>query len=167
MRPLTAPLVRQPDIRIAVGADQGTGASRDQGDRVGLSHSDHQQNGIAEDTKSEASFHSLFDDEPEPPEVKNEGHDLALPSGRPNGTIQGSKWPVQSGLVPPAKKATFPLLDPVTYNDYSSDIFLAASIDGQVVLWDRRAHGVGRLDMGDKCPPWCLSVSLEFFFELS
>lgn len=57
-----------------------------------------------------------------------------------------------------------PLLDPVSYTNFSPDIFMTAAIDGQVALWDRRANavsgrGVGRLEMGEKTPPWCISVS--------
>jgi len=40
---------------------------------------------------------------------------------------------------------------------------MTAAMDGQVVLWDCRAasgagYGVGRLWMGEKTPPWCLSA---------
>jgi transcriptional activator SPT8 len=122
------------------------------------------------EVKSEASYDPLFDDEPEADvgqsdvQPKPEPSNLVLPtnSTQPNGITTASQKPsVQAGLAPPPKKPTIPMLDPVTYGEYSSDILLAASIDGQVVLWDRRAQthgGVGRLEMSEKCPPWCLSV---------
>lgn len=123
------------------------------------------------ETKSEASYDPLFDDEPD----ADIGQSGIQPKVEPNNTpvlpnstqhdhvpaVSQKRPPIQAGLVPPPKKPTIPLLDPVSYGEYSTDILLAASIDGQVVLWDRRARthgGVGRLEMSDKCPPWCLSV---------
>ena len=58
-----------------------------------------------------------------------------------------------------------PLLDQSTYASYSPDVLMTASVDGQVVLWDIRVpsaspgKGVGRLEMSEKTPPWCVSVS--------
>lgn len=133
------------------------------------------------DVKSEASYDPLFD-EPEPENGRQpeqlpqqqeqqqvptkEDNSLSLPLPKFNEVSTMPKLPaVQAGLVPLSKKAVIPLLDPVTYSEYSTDILLAASVDGQVVLWDRRARshrGVGRLEMSEKCPPWCLSVILFF-----
>lgn len=61
-----------------------------------------------------------------------------------------------------AKNLT-PVLDPVSYNDFSPDIFMTAGIDGQITLWDRRAssRGVGRLELPEKTPPWCMSVCMQ------
>ncbi|KAF8580866.1 WD40 repeat-like protein [Ramaria rubella] len=121
------------------------------------------------EAKSEASYDPLFDDEPdvdaEQPGVQTKqelGAAPPLPSPNKAINVVTPKLPsAQVGLVPPQKKPTIPLLDAVSYGEYSSDILLAASIDGQVVLWDRRAQtsrGVGRLEMSEKCPPWCLSA---------
>lgn len=44
----------------------------------------------------------------------------------------------------------------------SPDLLMTAYIDGQVLLWDRRAPPQSkplRLEMGEKSPPWCVSVS--------
>jgi len=158
-----------------INATQGNGASFSSGNlnhesaSANLSqghdapHDSQKPNTASEpDAKSEASYDPLFDDEPEPRPKKQE---LALPTAaNTNGVAPAPGAPklpsVQAGLVPPLKKHSIPLLDPVIYSDFSSDILLAASIDGQVVLWDRRAQNrVGRLEMGEKCPPWCLSVS--------
>jgi hypothetical protein len=67
------------------------------------------------------------------------------------------------GIVPPPKNAP-PLLNASAYATYSPDLLMMASIDGQVILCDRRVNstgggGVGRLEMNEKTPPWCLSVS--------
>ncbi|KAH6918514.1 WD40-repeat-containing domain protein [Coprinopsis sp. MPI-PUGE-AT-0042] len=64
------------------------------------------------------------------------------------------------GIAPP--KNAPPLLEPMGYQTYSSDLLMTAFVDGQVVLWDRRVsspgRGVGRLWMSEKTPPWCLSA---------
>ncbi|KAI8067773.1 WD40-repeat-containing domain protein [Gongronella butleri] len=40
-----------------------------------------------------------------------------------------------------------------------SNVFLTASIDGQCLLWDRRADKeAAKLPLPDKTPPWCLSA---------
>ena len=102
------------------------------------------------DAKSDASFDPLFDDEPEMP------IDSVGPS---NPQQQPSRTPV--GQVLPPKNAP-PLLDNAKYVTFSPDLVMSASIDGQVMLWDRRVNtpgtGVGRLWMSEKTPPWCLSV---------
>ncbi|EJD52927.1 WD40 repeat-like protein [Auricularia subglabra TFB-10046 SS5] len=93
-----------------------------------------------DDAKSEASYDDLFDEDT-PPKPKING--LSLP-GSTSGTANGR------GI---------PTLEPNAYCDFSPDMLMTASIDGQVVLWDRRVRErVGRLDMGDKCPPWCISA---------
>lgn len=57
-------------------------------------------------------------------------------------------------------KSFTPVLDPVSYTEFSPDIFMTAGIDGQITLWDRRTSlkGVGRLELPEKIPPWCMSV---------
>ncbi|WVQ99819.1 hypothetical protein IAU59_006962 [Kwoniella sp. CBS 9459] len=59
-----------------------------------------------------------------------------------------------------------PLLSPTSYKAFSDDVILTSSMDGQVVLIDRRvpSHegtgvGVGRLQPGERAPPWCMSAS--------
>jgi transcriptional activator SPT8 len=96
--------------------------------------------------------------------VQNGNHANTLQLHVP-GTTQP---PASSGNQPPparsAPKKEAPILDPVTYADYSPDIFMTASIDGQVTLWDRRAppgRGVGRLEGNEKSPPWCVSVCMR------
>ena len=57
------------------------------------------------------------------------------------------------------------LLSSASYRTFSDDILMTSSMDGHVVLIDRRvpvlsktSGGVGRLLAGDKAPPWCMSV---------
>lgn len=59
--------------------------------------------------------------------------------------------------------ATIPLLTRTSYDAYSEDILMTSSMDGQVTLIDRRVPegsggGVGRLQAGERAPPWCMSV---------
>ncbi|TDL24756.1 WD40 repeat-like protein [Rickenella mellea] len=111
-----------------------------------------------DDTKSEASYDPLFDDEP--PAEESGSTQAYFPS---QTTVQISQTPTQttsrSSLFPPRGPR---LLDPTSYADFSPDVLLTASIDGQVVLWDRRVNspdrGVGRLETSDKTPPWCMSA---------
>jgi transcriptional activator SPT8 len=43
------------------------------------------------------------------------------------------------------------------------NIMLTTSIDGNCLVWDRRepTAAARRLNLPDKTPPWCLSVSIE------
>ena len=130
------------------------------------------------DARSDASFDPLFDDEPDADAEPENGRGVsgagtshfALPSNNlavPSNAADRSSMPHSNGrgmlgIVPPPKNAP-PLLNFSAYAVYSPDLLLTASIDGQVVLWDRRVSspgsGVGRLEMNEKTPPWCLSVS--------
>jgi len=115
---------------------------------------------VDSDAHSDASFDPLFDDVPEEtskPRAKDSRtviSDNAQPHGRPPPSAK-----------PPPQGAP-PLVDPTEFSNYSPDLLMTAFIDGQVILWDRRAStsgkGVGRLWMSDKTPPWCLSVSTSF-----
>jgi len=135
------------------------------------------------DAKSDASFDPLFDDEPDADgEVNNDSSTPTQQSNRPNmpsqlpnpSTARELAMPdeIQTfqsqpstrgshGTVAPPKNAPH-LLDPTMYATYSPDLLMTAAIDGQVILWDKRAHtsgkGVGRLWMSEKTPPWCLSA---------
>jgi transcriptional activator SPT8 len=123
------------------------------------------------DAKSDGSYDPLFDepdaDAPPPPSTNTqktrepsptptERADLSLP-----GTVPSSQFAPRAASTAVAKNAP-PVLDPTTYASYSADVLMTASVDGQVVLWDLRAHtpgkGAGRLHMTDKTPPWCASV---------
>lgn len=126
---------------------------------------------IESDARSDASFDPLFDDVPEdmmqtpaPAESK-----LAMPGSSNVQQPPIPREPVASTIPPP--KGAPPLIDPVGYQSYSSDILMTAFIDGQVILWDRRVQnngrGVGRLWMNEKTPPWCLSVcELPILFSM-
>lgn len=114
--------------------------------------SDHMA--VDSDTHSDASFDPLFDDVPEEsskPQTSDSHNDQPL--GRPPPSTK-----------PPPQGAP-PLLEPAEYSSYSPDLLMTAFIDGQVILWDRRANssgkGVGRLWMSDNTPPWCLSVCIS------
>ncbi|EPQ58028.1 WD40 repeat-like protein [Gloeophyllum trabeum ATCC 11539] len=125
------------------------------------------------DTKSDASFDPLFDDEPD-----GDGQDgdnasvFRTAAGVPTGNQAfGATSIGQSRLTSqpaysrtagaPAPRNAPPLLDSREYAAFSPDTFLTASVDGQVILWDARAspgRGVGRLWMNEKTPPWCQSA---------
>lgn len=81
--------------------------------------------------------------------------------------------PSQAGPSRLGAASTIPLLSPASWKTYSEDVMLNSSMDGQVLLIDRRIPdngsntGVGRLKPGDKAPPWCMSVSQMFFSLLS
>lgn len=120
---------------------------------------------------------------PSPPKAKPLG--LALPGQRqPSSTPISNKEtemapvsaPVSAPLfAPQASSASsarqgaadiIPALSPVNWKAYSEDVLLTSSMDGQLVLIDRRVPsyegtgaGVGRLLPGEKTPPWCMSVS--------
>ncbi|KAF8892532.1 WD40-repeat-containing domain protein [Infundibulicybe gibba] len=127
------------------------------------------------DARSDASFDPLFDDEPgddmvlvsdipqintqgDPPPTQKSESNLAIPGSQTQFTQPPRPTP---SSIPPPKNAP-PLLDPGTYATFSPDLLMTASIDGQVILWDKRVHspgkGVGRLWMSEKTPPWCLSA---------
>lgn len=54
-----------------------------------------------------------------------------------------------------------PLLTRTTYGEFSNDVMMTSTMDGQVTLMDRRVPDngrVGRLLAGEKAPPWCMSA---------
>ena len=110
-----------------------------------------------DDAESNASYDPLFDDEP-PDGVAAQQPAPPTPIMPPPITPTLPQ-PQRAAIAP---KNAPPILDPLTYASFSSDVLMTASIDGQVILWDRRAHtpghGVGRLWMGEKTPPWCMSA---------
>lgn len=125
------------------------------------------------DAKSDASFDPLFDGddgednnlmEPETskPEPIPYESKIAMPGQQSFIQPVPATVPRSITMVAPPKNAP-PLLDPLNYATFSPDLLLTASIDGQVILWDRRTHtpgkGVGRLWLNEKTPPWCLSVA--------
>lgn len=127
------------------------------------------------DAKSDGSYDPLFDDEPDtdaPPQIKPEPaaqrpapsrSDLSLPGSVPQSQFAPR---VASNAVP---RNAPPVLDPNLYASFSSDVLMTASIDGQIILWDRRANtpggGVGRMFMDDKTPPWCASVRTRSYYK--
>lgn len=144
----------------------------------------HGQDGEA-DGDTDNDYDPLFDDEDgdgpssaNPTSAAPSGGFPPLPNGQTATSTPTAQMPFQlpgmstaptgsfqqNGSFRPAAKNSTPILDPVTYNDFSPDIFMTAGIDGQITLWDRRAsasgRGFGRLDLPEKTPPWCISVSL-------
>lgn len=148
------------------------------------------QNGISNvptqesDAKSDTSFDPLFDDEPDPDEqgdnYNHSGPDgsvattfhksttpdvhvgLAVPDGgASDATSQGQAVRLLQSSVAPPKNAP-PLLSAENSTTFSPDILMVSAIDGQIMLWDKRANtpgkGVGRLWLSEKTPPWCVSV---------
>ncbi|KAI9571332.1 WD40-repeat-containing domain protein [Boletus coccyginus] len=136
------------------------------------------------DAKSDTSFDPLFDDEPDP---DGEGDHQPAPDGgvgqgkifkestAPDGHVgygvpdAGGSEPTsqsqavrssQSSVAPP--KNAPPLLNAENSTTFSPDILMVSAIDGQIMLWDKRANtpgkGVGRLWLSEKTPPWCVSA---------
>jgi transcriptional activator SPT8 len=120
------------------------------------------------DDDEKSDFDPLFDDEPDVDgDTIMAGHSQAQtqssgPATAPLASAVQPQQPRQSTIFRNAPNAP-PVLDPVTYNNFSPDILMTAAIDGQVMLWDRRVHspgyGVGSLPLGEKTRPWCVSVS--------
>jgi hypothetical protein len=77
---------------------------------------------------------------------------VPIPSSRPGILSAGLKGQPRIGLPP---------LAPETFKQFSEDVMLVASMDGEVALHDRRADStlVGKLEGGPKSGPWCMSVS--------
>jgi transcriptional activator SPT8 len=95
---------------------------------------------------------------------------LALPGMQKPG-VESKTGSSSNPGVPSSGRAgaasNIPLLSKTSYKQFSEDVILYSSMDGQVVLIDRRVPsyggasgvGVGRLMPGEKAPPWCMSVS--------
>lgn len=149
------------------------------------------QNGISNlptqesDAKSDTSFDPLFDDEPDPDgegdnhsapdggvgQAKISHRESAAPDGHmglavPDAGASDPTWQAQAirssqSSVAPPKNAP-PLLSAENSTTFSPDVLMVSAIDGQVMLWDKRANtpgkGVGRLWLSEKTPPWCVSV---------
>lgn len=126
-----------------------------------------------DDAKSDASFDPLFDDEPDADGEGETDNGSQPPQSATQGSYPGQpsqSQPPSQMFKPPrgppalAPKNAPPVLDAMSYTTYSPDVVMIASIDGQIVLWDRRVNtpgrGVGRLWMSEKTPPWCVSVSI-------
>jgi transcriptional activator SPT8 len=98
--------------------------------------------------------------------IKQEAPVSAVPSSAPSGSstpLFNMPQPVASSSKTAA--ANIPILSPADFRAFSDDIFLTSSMDGQVVLIDRRVPdyggsngGVGRLQPSEKAPPWCMSA---------
>lgn len=120
-----------------------------------------------EDEKSD--FDPLFDDDPDGDSLMQPIY-APPPPAHPNPPAAPPAMPSYAPPPQQPRQPTVfrnapgvpPVLDPVTYTAFSPDILMTAAIDGQVMLWDRRVHspgqGVGRLPMGEKTRPWCVSV---------
>lgn len=88
------------------------------------------------------------------------------PTPTPTPTPAPVKPPGKLFPIPPSPAVRngtkgMPLLSSTEFKSISSDVLLTASMNGQVTLVDRRVGGaVGRLQAGERAPPWCMSVSL-------
>ena len=105
---------------------------------------------VESDVRSDASFDPLFDDVPEetplPQSTIPTESKLAMPGGAQPQTPLPQPRPTT--FIPPPKNAP-PLLDFDSYSTYSPELLLTASIDGQVILWDRRVQTSGT-GVGDR-----------------
>lgn len=148
-------MLKQEDVSEPMNQDQALGPNNTR------------QSGQQQDDDEKSDFDPLFDDDPDAegdstmntqpaPQASGPTNNPTVPS---NAQPQQSRQPVVWGNAPNAP----PVLDPVTYSLFSPDVLMTAAIDGQVMLWDKRVHspgfGVGRLPMGEKTRPWCVSVS--------
>ncbi|KAK4687934.1 transcriptional activator SPT8, partial [Tremellales sp. Uapishka_1] len=122
--------------------------------------------------KSQDSYDPLFDDDAEGedvpatiPATPTQPFNLALP--KPKATIN----PNATNAVAPQSAtstgrqaaATIPILSETSFQTFSDNILLTSSMDGQVVLIDRRVPmydggGVGRLLPSKSAPPWCMKA---------
>jgi len=111
------------------------------------------QANASEDAKSDTSYDPLFDAEPD---AELDGQPSSLGAAGTNSIAN----PLNSKLdgIPFAQATR--AFDQSLASSFSYDIVLTASIDGQLLLWDRRSayKHVGRLPLLDKCPPWCVSA---------
>lgn len=122
-----------------------------------------------DDAKSDASFDPLFDDASDN-DGEADGDGQLRPTTTPtNRAGPGTEAGTHAMSTSTATKSSFvshqrglPVLDPASYGAFSPDILMTASVDGSIVLWDIRVNtpgkGVGRLEMSNKTPPWCVSV---------
>jgi len=130
-----------------------------------------EQQGGDEDVRSDTSFDPLFDDpEGESMEEPTSRLELAVQPTQLSMPARAASQPALptgrqatgTGVTAPAPKNAPPVLDSLSYTMFSPDVLMTASIDGQVMLWDRRVQthgrGVGRLWMSEKTPPWCVSA---------
>ncbi|KAF8320054.1 WD40 repeat-like protein [Clavulina sp. PMI_390] len=120
------------------------------------------------DGDTDNDYDPLFDDEDgEAPAASSKNASQANGAPAPPGQMAfqlpgTSNTPQPPGPAARPPKPATPLLDPVTYRDFSPDIFMTSGIDGQIVIWDRRASssgkGCGALPLPEKVPPWCISA---------
>ena len=87
-----------------------------------------------------------------PPALQTSSAQTQMPPSRPGILSAGLKGQPRVGLPP---------LIPETYRQFSDDVMLVASMDGEVALHDRRIESslVGKLEGSLKSGPWCMSVS--------
>ncbi|KAI0273745.1 WD40-repeat-containing domain protein [Gloeopeniophorella convolvens] len=181
--PNTPPQLTQvkilPDIMASLGSgppgrpSQSTAVEVTLGKTAGPPEAQSHPSDADADAQSEAD--SLFGDEPDaegepdipPVAPASAPPPLSIPSAGPAPPTLAASNVVPSPRPPPAPapapKNAPPILDSPSYAAFSSDVIMTAAMDGQVVLWDCRVpsgagHGVGRLWMSEKTPPWCLSA---------
>jgi transcriptional activator SPT8 len=91
-----------------------------------------------------------------PPALQTSSVQAQIPPSRPGILSAGLKGQPRVGLPP---------LVPETYRQFSDDVMLVASMDGEVALHDRRIESslVGKLEGSLKSGPWCMSVRVNLF----
>ncbi|KAG8878849.1 Transcription factor spt8 [Tulasnella sp. 332] len=131
---------------FSIGFDDGNGgilpsnSLRDPNDD-GDSHSSSSDNSLFGDDDDDDD--SGDDGDNSPKQSKTARRKLTGRSDRPNGIPSAASGSGRSSVT------------------QSPDLLMTAYIDGQVLLWDRRASPQSkplRLEMGEKSPPWCVSA---------
>ncbi|KAG8877762.1 hypothetical protein FRB97_003134 [Tulasnella sp. 331] len=134
---------------FSIGFDDGNGgilpsnSLRDPNDD-GDSHSSSSDNSLFGDDDDDDD--SGDDGDNSPKQSKTARRKLTGRSDRPNGIPSAASGSGRSSVT------------------QSPDLLMTAYIDGQVLLWDRRASPQSkplRLEMGEKSPPWCVSYKSD------
>lgn len=164
------PVGQAPSVPSPIGHPpmQASGMSLSIGSDVLAQKEEAGSGAKGDDAKSPDDYGSLFGDEDEEGKEASSSTPAESASKRPPPpslpplpTKQEPK-PVTSAPAarPKPVRAGLPALTPAEYKDYSEDVMLVASYDGEVALHDRRVHQskVGKLETGEKTPPWCMSA---------
>ena len=175
-RPLGLPATANKGNNVAITLPNGSASGPD----ASMAPETAKRSGGMEDAAgSPDSYGSLFGDEEEedggakkqekprpaePAAVKPPTNLLpsTIPGPTPATTLPPSRPGILSAGLKGQPRVGLPPLAPETYRQFSDDVMLVASMDGEVALHDRRIEStlVGKLEGSLKSGPWCMSVRL-------